>query len=308
MNNLRPWKANPNFWLHSPNRCLRTCRCGLWQMRSTLAKADFWEWPLSPCSPLPHSNTSKASRFWFHPGTHCYRDFPLSAWSQALPFAYHSYDNYLLNWSQMLPILQLEDFFHRETSECFILSDFLERGKLIRTFGNNLAVSFNLVDQIANSVKLSEVLGRKDYTMVFMHGWPGHSVFEDYSVILSGQIRLQLVELRSKLNDDRREWGKNEVGGRAPIELLLWESENLLRVVVRHDDIVVLDRAYQLRNRSYQWTCPRSSGCPTRSPTRPGKRRATAASSPRGSESDHSGSRTSNACPILLLPSYSNLI
>lgn len=139
---------------------------------------------------------------------------------------------FLLNDSKMLPVIDLESLVLAETTEGLIPDCFLKRCELVASLWTNCAIKLNRMDNLAESVKLSYILGRDDDSLILIddHSRTCRGLKHD-SIMLTREEHIQLGEVLSELLKRGRKSCKDKVRWRTPIEVLAWESVGLLRVI-----------------------------------------------------------------------------
>jgi hypothetical protein len=106
---------------------------------------------------------------------------------------------WLLNYSEVLPVGQVECLLNGEAFECLVDEHLVDRSVLVASLGNDLAVTLNGSHNVAQSVEFCDVLARNNDASIFIHDHRGCHVGDEDSIELSRQECVHRVEPLSKL-------------------------------------------------------------------------------------------------------------
>lgn len=168
---------------------------------------------------------------------------------------------WLLYWPEVLILVKWESSVRCQSAECFIFHSFLERSKFIASLGNNSTVILDRVNDLTESVKLSDTLWGNNNASIFIDNNLGscRSINDD-TIVLAWKVYIHFGQLFLELLKWSWQSGKDKVWWWAPVENLGREAMYQLWIVKRVCKIIVLNSSYKRVKppNTYQWSCPRT--------------------------------------------------
>lgn len=102
----------------------------------------------------------------------------------------------VLNNSKVLPVTQMEGLVFGKTSEGLVSDSFFKRCELETALRYDLAVVFNLIDNMTQSVKFCNHLCWYDYSFIFIdNNWSADRDLNHDSIMLSSKENVHLIKL-----------------------------------------------------------------------------------------------------------------
>lgn len=139
---------------------------------------------------------------------------------------------WLLDDSEVLPVINLESLILAETAEGLILDCLLKRCELVASLWNNCTIKLDRMNDLTESVKLRYILSRNNDAFVFVNDNSSASRgVKHNSVMLTSKEYIQFSEILCEFLNRGRKSREDEVGRRTPIEVLGRESMRLLSVI-----------------------------------------------------------------------------